>query len=85
MFDKNALNDEWIRAAEAWKECKVYDDMLGMEYAFRECGHNGLRRKKDGGRDRRYPCQTCLTESEKACDKSNAYGILFGNSSSESV
>lgn len=75
MFDKNALNDKWIEAAEAWRVYEEASQNSGYEHQFRECDHPRAKRKADGTRDKRSGCYECEREALDAVHTCNVYGM----------
>jgi hypothetical protein len=72
VFDRDALNNEWIKAAEAYRlyeKCqRIYEDVSVKS----ECDHPSAKRNKDGRRDKRSECRECWNKAYAAQDKANS-------------
>lgn len=72
MFDRDALNNEWVSAARAYKKFEEFRTFYDERDAISECSHKVAKRNKDGSRDKRSECRACWDDIFRANDLSNS-------------
>ncbi len=78
MLNRDALNNEWIEAAKAYRENERCQRLIESIETNGECKHPNARRKKDGTRDKRFSCSECQSIGYKALDRANSLYYDWG-------
>lgn len=67
MLDMRAIEEAYQEATYAYEDMVRLTELSNaIKAKAYECDHENARRKKDGARDRRYPCEDCLKVREYA-------------------
>jgi hypothetical protein len=67
MLDIQAVEEAYQEAIYAYEDMVRLTELRNaIKAKAYECDHENARRKKDGGRDRRYPCDDCLSVREES-------------------
>lgn len=67
MLNIDAVEEAYQEATYAFEDMVRLTELSNaIKAKSYECDHENARRKKDGARDKRYPCEDCLVVRESA-------------------